>query len=47
MIKEALKSMTDEVSQAKRLNEEYRDFIEQWIHEIKIPITGIQLLCAK
>lgn len=45
MIKEALKSMTDEVSQAKRLNEEYRDFIEQWIHEIKIPITGIQLLC--
>lgn len=45
MLKTALKSMTDEVSEARRLNEEYKDFIEQWIHEMKVPITGIQLLC--
>lgn len=45
IVKEALKSMTDEVSQEKWLNEEYRDFMEQWVHEIKVPITGIQLLC--
>ena len=37
--------MTDEVSQSNRLNREYREFIEQWIHEMKVPITGIQLLC--
>ena len=45
LLKTALKAMTDEVSEARRLNMEYKDFIEQWIHEIKVPITGIQLLC--
>lgn len=43
--KTALKSMTDEVTKIRRLNVEYKDFIEQWIHEIKVPITGVQLLC--
>lgn len=43
--KTALKSMTDEVTEIRRLNVEYKDFIEQWIHEIKVPITGVQLLC--
>lgn len=37
--------MTDEVTEIRRLNVEYKDFIEQWIHEIKVPITGVQLLC--
>lgn len=45
LLKTALKSMTDEVAEIRRLNVEYKDFIEQWIHEIKVPITGIQLLC--
>lgn len=45
MLKTALKAMTDEVSGAQRLNREYREFIEQWVHEIKVPITGIELLC--
>lgn len=45
LMKTALKSMTDEVSQSKQLNREYRDYIEQWIHEIKVPITGISLIC--
>lgn len=45
LLKIALKSMTDEVTEVRRLNVEYKDFIEQWIHEIKVPITGIQLLC--
>ena len=45
IMKEALKSMTDEVAQNRRANTEYRDFIEQWVHEIKVPMTGIQLLC--
>lgn len=45
LLKISLKSMTDEVAKVGRLNLEYKDFIEQWIHEIKAPITGIQLLC--
>jgi len=45
LLKSALRAMTEEVSQVNRLNREYREFIEQWIHEMKVPITGIQLLC--
>lgn len=45
MLQSALKNMTDEVALFKRQNEEYRDFVEQWVHEIKVPITGIELLC--
>lgn len=44
-MKAALKAMTDEVAYARRLNTEYKDYIEQWIHEIKGPITGIRLIC--
>ena len=45
LMKTALTAMTDEVSRCTRLNREYREYIEQWIHEMKVPITGIQLLC--
>lgn len=45
IMKEALKAMTDEVAQNRRVNAEYRDFMEQWVHEIKVPMTGIELLC--
>lgn len=45
IMKNAMKSMADEVSRAQRENEEYRDFIEKWIHEIKVPITGTKLIC--
>ena len=47
LLKTALKSMTDEVTEIRRLNVEYKDFIEQWIHEIKVPITGVQLCNPK
>lgn len=45
LMKAALKSMTDEVAHSSRLNTEYREYLEQWIHEIKVPITGIRLVC--
>lgn len=45
LMRAALKDMTDEVARSQRRNNEYRDFIEQWVHEIKVPITGIQLIC--
>jgi signal transduction histidine kinase len=45
LLKTALKAMTDEVAQSNRVNDEYREYIEQWIHEIKVPITGIKLVC--
>lgn len=45
LMKTSLKAMTDEVAGSRRRLNEYRDFMEQWVHEIKVPITGIQLIC--
>lgn len=45
LMKAAMKAMTDEVSDANRQGREYREFIEQWIHEMKVPLTAISLLC--
>ena len=45
-MKEALESNDGRGgAEQKGTNTEYRDFIEQWVHEIKVPMTGIQLLC--
>lgn len=45
IMKRALKSMTEQVSKAERKQTEYQQFIEQWVHEIKIPITASKLIC--
>lgn len=45
LMKTALKDMNDEVASSKRMTQEYRDFVEQWVHEIKVPLTCIQLIC--
>lgn len=45
MLREALKSMTDQVAASRRQTREYQEFLEQWVHEIKLPVTGVQLLC--
>lgn len=39
------KSMLEQIGNVKRERMEYKDYIEQWIHEVKTPITAIQLLC--
>jgi signal transduction histidine kinase len=45
IMKRAMKSMTEQVSQAERKQTEYQQFIEQWVHEIKRPITASTLIC--
>lgn len=45
LIKQALRSMTEQVSVIQRDKEEYKEFIEQWAHELKIPVTSIILTC--
>ena len=39
------KSAVDEVHHLEREQKEYREFMENWIHEVKLPITAIQLIC--
>ncbi|MDB1922759.1 sensor histidine kinase [Clostridium tertium] len=43
-IKEAAKSMNDEIASLKISNNEYREYIELWVHEIKTPISSCKLL---
>lgn len=45
VVKQTTKSMNDEISYYKLKNEEYQEYIEMWIHEVKIPIACINLIC--
>lgn len=45
IMKRAGKSMIEEVSGAQKKRRQYKDYIEDWVHEIKVPITTGQLLC--
>ena len=45
ILKMAGKSMLEQIGSVKRERAEYKDQIEQWVHEIKIPITAMRLLC--
>ncbi|EGD49788.1 integral membrane sensor signal transduction histidine kinase [Ruminiclostridium papyrosolvens DSM 2782] len=39
------KSMIEAVSNAEEKQRDYREYIENWVHEIKVPITAIELIC--
>lgn len=38
------KSMNDEIAIGERQRREYREYIELWVHEIKTPITSVNLM---
>jgi signal transduction histidine kinase len=44
LIKKAGKSMLEEVNKIKLQRKEYKEYIEQWIHEVKTPIAAIKLI---
>ncbi|MVB12063.1 Adaptive-response sensory-kinase SasA [Caprobacter fermentans] len=44
ILKASNKSMLERVSQSGREKKEYREYIEQWIHDIKTPIAAMQLI---
>lgn len=45
IVKYAMRSMIEEVSASKKDKEDYQEYIEQWAHEIKVPLTSIILNC--
>ena len=45
LLKMAGKSMLERISEVERERGEYRAYIEQWVHEVKTPITALKLLC--
>ncbi|MCR4584162.1 MAG: sensor histidine kinase [Lachnospiraceae bacterium] len=44
ILKKAEISMADNVAKYRRETEEYRDYVESWVHEIKIPISAAQMI---
>ena len=47
LLKMAGKSMLEQIGEVERERLEYKEYIEQWIHEIKTPITAMKLLCER
>ena len=45
LLKAAEKSMLEHIEVIERERTDYKEYIEQWIHEIKTPITAMKLLC--
>lgn len=45
LVRRACKSMMDELNEQEQQNVEYKEYIDSWIHEVKTPITAIQLMC--
>lgn len=44
ILEQTNKSMLEKVNQYKYLTEDYKDYIELWIHEIKLPIATSKLI---
>ena len=44
LLKKASKSMREEINSSKNERKEYKEYIEQWIHEVKTPIASIKLI---
>lgn len=44
ILKYSNKSMNDEINKYKLSSEEYREYIETWVHEIKNPISSLSLI---
>ena len=45
LMQRALRSMIEHVSESQQEKDDYKEFIEQWTHEIKVPLTSIILTC--
>lgn len=45
ILKMAEKSMLEQIGAIQLERKAYKEYIEQWIHEIKTPITAMKLLC--
>ena len=44
VLKTASKSMNDEIAVYRRSSNEYREYIETWVHEVKTPIASAELI---
>ena len=45
-LRQASKSMTDQVAAMRAEQRDYRDYVETWVHEVKTPIAAGRLVAA-
>lgn len=45
ILKTSNKSVIDAIHALEKEQKEYREFIENWIHEVKVPLTALYLRC--
>lgn len=45
LLRMAGRSMLEQIGEVERERAEYKEYVEQWVHEIKTPITAMKLLC--
>lgn len=45
IMKMAEKSMLERIAEIEKERREYKEYIEQWIHEVKTPLAAMKLLC--
>lgn len=46
MIRISNKAVIERIRQIEDSQKEYREYIESWVHEVKAPITSIDLMCG-
>jgi hypothetical protein len=44
-LQESDKSMCENIAAYRRDSADFREYIELWVHEIKLPVAGLQLMC--
>lgn len=45
VIRDADRSMYEHITEYRNENVQFREFIEMWVHEIKLPVAGLLLMC--
>lgn len=45
LLRESCKAMTEEVGRQRAISRSYKEYMEEWVHEIKTPITAVDLIC--
>lgn len=45
LMRRSYQSMIGAVSDANAAGQEYREYVESWVHEVKVPITAAKLIC--
>ena len=47
LLRTSCKSMAEEVGKQRAISRSYKEDMEEWVHEIKTPITAIDLICRR